>query len=249
MTRIVAVTSGKGGVGKTFLSISLAHALALRGRRVLLFDGDLGLANIDVQLGLHGRADLRQAVIDDDPLQDLIWHEERLGIDLIVGHSGSGSLAAMPNSMLNPLLGQVRELAPSYDIVLLDTPSGLQSASLGLSKIADEILMVTDNQPTTLTDNYAFIKVACRADIPISLIANDIREIDEGEAAMATLGRVCRQFLNRSIGRLGMVRHDRQVAAAIRRQVPFLTHAPASQVARDIEKVAANVHHPISCPA
>lgn len=249
MKRMVAIASGKGGVGKTFLAVSLAHALARRGRRVLLVDGDLGLANVDVQLGLHGTRSFRDAVADGEPLRRLVHREQRLGADLIAGQSGSGSLAALPTTMITPLLGQLRELAGDYDNVLLDTPSGLQPASIALCRVADETLIVTDNEPTTLTDNYAFIKMACRADAPLGLVANDIREPADGEAAMATLGRVCRRFLDRGTVRCGMVRHDRQVAAAIRRQMPLLLHAPAGMAAHDIEKLAAAVEHGIVVPA
>ncbi|MDX2223491.1 MAG: AAA family ATPase, partial [Rhodospirillaceae bacterium] len=158
--RIIAVASGKGGVGKTFISITLSHALARRGQKTLLFDGDLGLANVDIQLGYMPQYDLGSVVAGKIPLNQAASHFEAGGFDVIAGRSGSGSLANIPLSRLQMLGEDIQLLASRYDRVIIDLGAGVEKSIRQLARAADTIIVVTSDEPTSLTDAYAFIKVS-----------------------------------------------------------------------------------------
>ncbi|HET6521082.1 MAG TPA: MinD/ParA family protein [Geminicoccaceae bacterium] len=236
--RIIAVASGKGGVGKTWLAITLAHTLARAGRRVLLFDGDLGLANVDIQLGLTGGPDLGGVVAGRHPLREAVQRFAPGGFDVIPGRSGSGGLARLPGAALEALCDGLRALAPGYDAVLIDLSAGLEQAVRRLAAVAGESLVVTTDEPTALTDAYAFIKVT-RGDGPLPWIAVNMAESrTSGEQTYATLRRVCVNFLRLDPPLAGVVRRGPRVAEAIRRQTPLLACYPSCPAARDVEALA-----------
>jgi flagellar biosynthesis protein FlhG len=240
MSQIVAVASGKGGVGKTWLAVTLAHALARRGRRVLLLDGDLGLANVDVQLGLGNGPDLGQVVAGRMRLRAAVHHFESAGFDLVPGRSGSGSLAALATEQVERLIGEILDLAPDYDHVVLDLAAGVDRMLLRLAAAADRALVVTTDEPTALTDAYAFVKLHRRdTDSMPEAVINMARSRAAGEETHATLSRVCRSFLQRPLALAGIVRHDSRVADSIRRQTPHLIRHPGSPAALDVEGLAA----------
>src|SRR3954454_17646688 len=153
---IVAVASGKGGVGKTFFAITLTHALTMRGRRTLLFDGDLGLANVDVQLGLMPNRDLGGVIAGRVTLGQAKTPFALGGFDIIAGRSGAGSLAALAPSRLAVLGSDLAELAKSYDYVVMDLGAGVDRMVRQLASSAGTRLVVVTAEPTSLTDAYAF---------------------------------------------------------------------------------------------
>jgi flagellar biosynthesis protein FlhG len=157
MSRVVAIGSGKGGVGKTWLAASLAHALARLDRRVLLFDGDLGLANVDVQLGLTPGPDLAGVLTGRCTLAEAVRRFEPGGFDVIAGRSGSGQPGLVSPRTLAALLAELCALAPAYDYALLDLPAGIDAVVRGLLATADSALVLTTDEPT---DAYALIKVS-----------------------------------------------------------------------------------------
>ena len=156
---LIAVASGKGGVGKTWLSISLAHAFARSGHRTLLFDGDLGLANVDVQLGLVPDQDLGKAVSGHMALDECITSYQSGGFDVVAGRSGSGSLALLQGEKLEGLKDELLMLARKYERVVLDLGAGIDGVVRSLSAASGTVLVVTNDEPTAITDAYAFIKV------------------------------------------------------------------------------------------
>src|SRR3569833_783335 len=156
---VIAVASGKGGVGKTWLSISLAQALAKLGNKVLLFDGDLGLANIDVQLGIQPSIDLGTALERQLPLSRAVITYPTGGFDLLAGRSGSGSLASMPINRLQSLAAGLRTVAEGYDRVIVDLGAGIERPVRYLAGRAGFCLVATTDEPTALTDAYALIKM------------------------------------------------------------------------------------------
>jgi len=139
--RIIAVASGKGGVGKTWLSITLAHAMARNGSRVLLFDGDLGLANVDVQLGLMPDGDAGDVASGRLPLERAVLHHEG-GFDILPGRSGSGALAALDAAPLERILAALRQATAQYQVVVLDLGAGLDRAQRRMASFADTLLVV-----------------------------------------------------------------------------------------------------------
>lgn len=241
--KLIAVASGKGGVGKTWFSITLAHALAKQGKRVLLFDGDLGLANIDVQLGLMAKRDLNDVIEGNLGLERVVERYEDGGFDVIAGQSGHGSLAALPLPRLNHLLEQIRGLLNNYDAAIIDLGAGIDKTVRFMAAAADTTFIVTTDEPTSLTDAYAFIKLSHAAGHGdhIRIVVNMTGSEKEGEGTYNTILKACKNFLKISPPLLGVIRQDKKVREAIRAQTPFLTRSPNSETATDIEKIAARV--------
>lgn len=239
----IAIASGKGGVGKTWFAITLAHALARQGRRVLLFDGDLGLANVDVQLGLMPKTDLGAVVAGVSRLEDAIVHFEPGGFALVPGRSGSGDLSAFPPDQLERLLDQLEALRPEYDHVILDLGAGIGRSVRRMAAWADTLLVLASDEPTSLTDAYATLKLhaADRPDGDARLIINKASDYNVGERTADTLVRACTNFLGRAPSVAGTILRDHRVPDAIRRQTLFLTRHPTSPTASDIERIAASL--------
>ncbi|MFC7736346.1 AAA family ATPase [Roseomonas sp. GCM10028921] len=235
--RLIGVASGKGGVGKTVLAIGLAQALARAGRRVLLADGDLGLANVDVQLGLDARHDLMTVLSRDVTLGEAALSHEA-GFDVLPGRSGSGALAALDPGWIDRLVTLLR--GSGYDEVVLDIGAGLDPVPRRLSALCDTLLVVATDEPTSLTDAYAVMKLLAR-DAPgadARVVVNLAADASGGARTHAALDRACRGFLGRGAPLAGVVRRDPKVRDAIRHQTPVLTRHPGCNAARDIEAVA-----------
>lgn len=237
---VVAVASGKGGVGKTWFSITLSHALAKAGKKVLLFDGDLGLANIDVQLGLMPKRDLNDVIRGRLGLDKVIQPFKDGGFDIIAGRSGQASLSALPSQRLTMLRDQLIEVSDNYDVVILDLGAGVDRTVRMLSASAIRTLLVTTDEPTSLTDAYAFIKLGSAAGMSknVGVIVNQATSEVEGQKTYKTLLKACENFLRLTPPLIGMVRHDKKVKDSIRHQSPILTRSPNSEAAEDVQNIA-----------
>ncbi len=239
-TNTIAVASGKGGVGKTWFSITLSHALAKAGKKVLLFDGDLGLANIDVQLGLMPKRDLNDVIRGRLGLDKVIQPYPEGGFDIIAGRSGQAALSALPSQRLSLLRDQLLDVAHNYDVVILDLGAGVDRTVRMLSATAVRTLLVTTDEPTSLTDAYAFIKLGSTAGMSknVGIVINQATSESEGEKTYKTLLKACENFLRLKPPMVGMVRHDKKVKESIRHQSPILTRSPNADAAEDVEKIA-----------
>lgn len=242
-TNLVAVASGKGGVGKTWFSITLANALARAGKKVLLFDGDLGLANVDVQLGLMPKRDLNDVIRGRLSLDKVVQTFEEGGFDIVAGRSGQASLSALPSQRLAHLRDQLLDVAASYDIVIADLGAGVDRTVRMLSASATKTILITTDEPTSLTDAYAFIKLGNAAGMSknVDIVVNMAPSEMEGEKTYKTLLKACQNFLRLTPPLAGMVRVDPKVKESIRHQTPILIRSPNAQAAEDVEKIARNV--------
>lgn len=238
--RILAVASGKGGVGKTWFSVTLATALARRGRRVLVFDGDLGLANVDVQIGMVAKRHLGTVLAGTVTLQGAVTPYPAGGFDVVAGSSGSGSLASLSLPQLIEIARALRETAAGYDDTIIDISAGLDRTVRRLSQLAGTCLVVTTGEPTAITDAYAFIKLchADRAGSDMRIVVNMAETRAEGERTYGALLKACRSFLGIEPPLAGIVRRDRKVPDAIRHQTPLLVRHPGAEAAADVEAVA-----------
>ena len=241
--RLIAVASGKGGVGKTWLSITLAHALARRGRRVLLFDGDLGLANVDIQLGLTPQHDLGAVLAGRASLAEAVLHYQEGGFDVLAGRSGSGALAGLDPAALDAVLTTLRYATETYELVLLDLGAGLERPVRFLAACADTLLVLATEEPTSLTDAYAVLKLHAadrsgRNDPgDARVIVNQAFNRTAGERTYETLRRACAAFLGQTPRLAGVIRRDERVPETIRRQGLLLTRYPTCGASEDIEQV------------
>lgn len=237
---IIAIASGKGGVGKTWLAITLAHLIARSGRRVLLFDGDIGLANVDVQLGLTPQKDLNSVLAGRHTLEQAVTRSEEGGFDIIAGRSGSASLASMPLEKLEGLCKDMLALSHNYDTILIDLGAGVDAHVRYLASLAARCVMVVTDEPTSLTDAYAFIKLmqADRNPPEMQIVINQAGTQKEGEITFQALSKACLNFLNLSPRLLGIVRRDNKVKESIRQQKSVILRAPQCTAATDAAAIA-----------
>ena len=259
-TRLVAIASGKGGVGKTWLSITLAQSLAARGRRVLLVDGDLGLANVDIQLGLTPRHDLAAVLSGQRGLSDVIIRHATqelpaAAFDILPGRSGASSMATLQVEVLGRLLQAIRRLG-SYDTVLLDLGAGIDPTMRFLAAAADTLLVVSTDEPTALADAYAVLKLQVRdrtarseggsglrpeAAADVRVVINQSSSLASGRRTYDVLARACDTFLGQTPSLAGIIRRDGRVGDAIRRQTTLLMRHPNAPAAEDVTRIAATL--------
>ncbi len=238
-TRALAITSGKGGVGKTNMTVNLALALAHRKQRVLILDADLGLANVDVAMGLLPKFNLMHVIQGDKHLEEIIVRGP-LGVSVIASGSGIRELANLDDDARIRLLESLAMLKTRYDFLLIDTSAGLSRNVLGFVLAADEILVVTTPEPTALLDAYSMIKVIYQenADAEVKVIVN--MAVDEAEAREAAdkIAVVAHRFIGVAVSPLGYVVRDGRVGEAVREQTPLLQLYPHSAAARCIHSLA-----------
>ncbi|MFT3811392.1 MAG: AAA family ATPase [Micropepsaceae bacterium] len=243
---LFAVASGKGGVGKTVLSIALTQCFAANAQRTLLVDGDLGLANIDVQLGLAPKGDLFGVIAGGLTLADAVaaydgGADVRRGFDVISGRSGHGALRALPQADLELLGRSLRMISAAYDRTVVDLGAGLDPTMLELATAAGRVLVVLTDEPTSLTDAYALIKLLSQRAAPpaLAIAVNMAATPAEGRRAYTALERACTKFLGSAPPLAGIVRRDPAVQGAIRAQMPYLTRSPTGAAAADIAGLSA----------
>jgi len=244
--RLITIASGKGGVGKTWLSVTLAHALSHQGQKIALFDGDLGLANVDIQLGIMPDKDLGHVISGAATFADIAvpyGDHDGSSFDVLPGKSGSGALGSLSRQTLVKLRNDLIVTAQNYDHLLLDLAAGIDPAVTTLAHHSGKILVVMTADPTSLTDAYAFIKLTHmqNASANISIVVNNVTNKREGERAFEAIKRACEGFLKISPPLVGIIRNDAKVVDSIRAQVPLITRHPNSDAATDVKQLAATL--------
>jgi len=245
--RVLAVVSGKGGVGKTSLAVNLAIGLAAAGRRVLLLDADIGLANVDLLLGQRPRGHLGHVLAGRMTLADVV-QEGPAGIAWIPGASQMPALARISQKRRDAVLGGLSDLETQHDLVVLDAPAGIGPGVLALARQADELVLVTTPEPTSIVDAYALLKAAAASGAPgapglgqIRLVVNMVAHRRDVERVHARLREAAGRFLGLPVGLLGYVFCDGHVGRAVRRQEPLLLAYPHSQAAWCVKRLVSAV--------
>lgn len=209
---LFSITSGKGGVGKTLTTINLALNARRNGLKVLILDGDFGLANVDVVLGLKARYNIKDVLDGHVSIRDIIL-EGPQGIHLIPSGSGIASLTSLSHVQKQILLDQTHSIESDYDLILIDTGAGISDSVMHFNKASDEVVVVTTPEPHAMTDAYAMIKVLSEQhpNPKIHLVINQARSIDEGTKVFARISEVALRFLQLRIYHLGHVPYDPDV--------------------------------------
>ena len=225
--RVIAVTSGKGGVGKSSIAVNLAIRLSMMGRRVVLLDADLGTANVDVLCNLTGGANLAHVIDGRSSLAETMV-EAPGGFSVIPGASGLARIAALSEFQRENLIAQMREIEQEADVILIDTSAGVGPNVLRFAASADLLLVVTTPEPTAITDAYAVIKSLHqqRPDPDVRILVNMVRDAGEAGAVFDRISTVSRRFLKLSLQYAGHVVHDPRVGLAVRRRHPFVLDSP-----------------------
>lgn len=240
--RVIAITSGKGGVGKSSVATNLAIELAIQGKRVTIFDADLSLANIDVLLGLKPRFNLNHFIRGERSLKDIIVQGPH-DIQVIPASSGIQSLAELPREQLNRLTGEFSRLEKECDFFIIDTAAGISDNVMAFVHSAEEIIVVTTPEPTAYTDAYAMIKVIDEQAAPgrIGLVINMAQNVKEAKNAASGIILISKQFLQVGVTDYGYILRDPDVPRATRRQEAFTLYSPSCSASRSIRTLANRV--------
>ena len=227
--RVIAVTGGKGGVGKTTVSVNLAVALAEAGRRTLLLDPDLGLANVDVLLGLSPRFTLADVIEGRCGLQDTVLQGPG-GLMVVPAASGKRQMAELQPAEHVGLIRAFCDLDVNLDVMVVDTAAGVSDSVLTFSQAAQDVVIVVCNEPASITDAYALIKLLSRERNVgrVHVLANMVRGPGEGRELFEKLSRVCDRFLDVVLNYLGPIPHDEWLRRAIQRQQSVVEAFPSS---------------------
>lgn len=228
---VLAITSGKGGVGKTNIAANLAISAAAENKRVILLDADLGLGNLDVLMNLQARYNLSHVISGKRTLEQ-ITHVGPGGVEVICGGSGIESLANLSPFQRQRLLGEMESLQERSDLIVIDTGAGIHSTVVGFCLAADHTLVVTTPEPTAVTDAYAMIKVLASKQYAgrISLLVNMAQSLAEGKKVYRQIAEVANRFLNVAVYEAGVLCRDENLTQAVRRREPVVSAFPKSGI-------------------
>ena len=240
--RVICVTSGKGGVGKTNITVNLALALSLQHQSVLLLDADLGLANIDVILGLHPHYNLSHVISQERTLEEIIINGPN-GIRIIPASSGIKRMADLTPEENAGLVGAFSELNDSVDVLLIDTAAGLSDSVITFSQASNDVLLVVCNEPASITDAYAMIKLLSQEHgvDHFQILANRVAAAQEGHELFNKLVRVTDRFLDVTLNFCGFIPEDPQLRKAVQAQRTVVEAFPNSRSTEAFHRLAAQI--------
>lgn len=239
LIKVIAVTGGKGGVGKTNVTLNTAISMAQQGKRVMVLDADLGLANVDVLLGLRVEKNLSHVLSGECTLDDVLV-EGPYGIQIAPATSGSQSMTELTPTEHAGLIRAFSELQSQIDVLIVDTAAGISDMVLSFSKAAQDILVVVCDEPTSLTDAYALIKILNKEHgiFRFKIVANMVRSLREGDELFSKLTKVTNRFLDVALELVAVVPFDENVRKSVRKQKAVVEAFPAAPAAKAIRALA-----------
>ncbi len=237
MARIITITSGKGGVGKTSISLNLSLSLASKGCKVCLFDADLGLANVNILTGIYPKKDLESVISGQFRLNEIIIKDFQ-GIDIIPGSSGVKKIADLTKTQTKTLIRAFLDLE-DYDYFIFDTSAGISSQVLSFCMASHEIILIATCEPTSLTDAYSMLKVLSKYgyNCPVKVVINQVKSGRAAQKAYAQLKETVNKFLSLKVQPLGIMASDKNVRAAVISQTPFFMLFPDTIASKCIESI------------
>ncbi len=242
---IFAITSGKGGVGKSNITMNLSAALALSGARVLIIDADIGTANIDILLNLDLRFHLGHVAQGKATLFQIL-HKVMHNLYLLPGASGTAGLGAFPTSRAEQLRSDLQRIEEMFDYLMVDTNAGISRRIINLLRGADRVLLVCSGEPTSIVDAYALCKVLYRkeADICVELIANNVEGKKEARDVYGKLKAAVKHFLKKELHYLSYIKHDEGIAHGVINQKPLMMTGATGGAVDNFQSLAAKLVHP-----
>lgn len=242
--RVITVTSGKGGVGKSNVSVNLAIELRRQGQKVIIFDADFGLANVEVIFGVIPRYNLFDIIYNKMTIQEVLT-EGPLGVQFLSGGSGVHELLKLNQNQLYYLVDKLKELDQYADVIIIDTGAGINETVLKFILASHEVLLVTTPEPTAVTDAYAVLKAIKNSDISdkknLYLLINRVASEKEGIEVFEKLSRVAKRFLHTDVLNVGFLPEDRFLTKAVHQQKPVLLVYPKAEISKQMTTIAANL--------
>lgn len=238
---VITVTSGKGGVGKSNFVVNLAISLQKSGKKVLIFDADVGMGNDDVLMGFYPKNNILDVLYDNIKISEVVV-EGPFGVKLLPGGTGSGKLENVTDAQRENFLQQLTQLN-DLDYIIMDTGAGINRDVLGYIACCDELIILTTPEPTSLTDAYSLIKVVNYFNIKTSakVVINRILNNEDGKLAFEKFNNTVKSFLNMDMEYLGCISEDNKIAQSVRKQQPFLLCYPNCSASKDINLIAATI--------
>lgn len=242
--RVITIASGKGGVGKTNVSVNLAIALASQGKDVTILDADLGLANIDVMLGLHSKKNLSNVMNGECDLAEILLDGPN-GIKVIPASSGVKNMAEMTPAQHAGLVSAFSELSHNIDILLVDTAAGISDSVTSFSRAAQEVIIVVCDEPASITDAYALIKLLNKEQgiFKFNILANMVSGPQQGREVYDKLSKVADRFLDVALEYMGHVPFDEHLQKAVKRQKAVVEAFPRSRSAQAFQTLSKKVNN------
>ncbi|MBQ7475850.1 MAG: AAA family ATPase [Selenomonadaceae bacterium] len=240
--RVIAVTSGKGGVGKTNLALNLSIGLQKAGKKVLLIDADIGMANINLLMGRVTQRSIMDLVKYKTRVEDVI-EESNFGIKYISGVAGVDKMLNASHEDLRIIQRKIVDASNMVDTIVIDTGAGLSRYVIEFILFAREILLVTTSEPASMADAYTIVKAynEFQGIGRVKLVVNRVRSLDEWNATADQLNQTTQKFLNVFLDPLGYVYEDKEVATAVKKQEPFLIHNPNSPASRCVRELVKSI--------
>ena len=241
--KVIAITGGKGGVGKTNVSVNLGVSLCQQGHRVMLLDADLGLANVDVMLGLPSKRNLSHVLSGECDLKDIVIHGPH-GLQIVPASSGTQNMAELSPMEHAGIIQAFSEIGHNLDYLLVDTAAGITDMVVSFTRASQEVLTVVCDEPTSITDAYALMKVLNKDHqvVRFHVLANMVRSPQEGRELFAKLNGVCDKFLDVTLDYMGSIPFDENVRKSVKKQKALVDAFPRSPAAIGLKSLAKKIN-------